>query len=100
MKAWLKWTLGAAALAGAATVGSVAFAQDMTAGEVTKLDKAGGRITLKHAGIKPLDMPPMAMAFRLRDAKMLDSVAVGDRVRFSAERIDGQYVVTAISKAP
>jgi Cu/Ag efflux protein CusF len=31
---------------------------------------------------------------------MLADVAVGDRVRFVAERIDGQYVVTTLSKAP
>jgi Cu/Ag efflux protein CusF len=31
---------------------------------------------------------------------MLDDVAVGDRVRFAVERIDGQYTVVMISKAP
>ncbi|HSM22347.1 MAG TPA: copper-binding protein [Rubrivivax sp.] len=31
---------------------------------------------------------------------MLEGLAVGDRVRFTAERIDGQYTVTALSKAP
>jgi Cu/Ag efflux protein CusF len=70
------------------------------AGEVTKLDKAGGRITLKHGEIRNLDMPPMTMAYRVRDRKMLDDVAVGDRVRFAVERIDGQYTVVMISKAP
>ena len=95
-----KWSLRFAALTGAAVLSVAALAQAMTAGEVTKLDKAGGRITLKHGGIKPLDMPAMTMAFRLRDAAMIDGMAVGDRVRFTAERIDGQYTVTAISKAP
>jgi Cu/Ag efflux protein CusF len=71
-----------------------------SAGEVTKLDKAAGKITLKSGEIKNLDMPPMTMAFRVRNPKMLDEVAVGDRVRFVAERIDGQYVVTTLSKAP
>ena len=71
-----------------------------TAGEVTKLDKAGGRITLKHGEIKGLDMPAMTMAYRVRDARLLDGVGVGDRVRFVAERVDGQYTVTSISKAP
>ena len=42
----------------------------------------------------------MTMAYRVRDAKLLDSVGVGDRVRFVAERVDGQYTVTSISKAP
>jgi Cu/Ag efflux protein CusF len=34
--------------------------------------------------------------FRVKDAKMLDAVAVGDKVRFDASKIDGQYVVTAL----
>ena len=72
----------------------------MTQGEVIKLDKPAGRVTLKHGEIKNMDMPPMTMVFRVRDAKMLDSVAVGDRVRFAVEKINGQYTVTTLSKAP
>jgi Cu/Ag efflux protein CusF len=85
----------------AGLLGLSAAAQTPSAtGEVTKLDKAGGRVTLKHGEIKNLDMPPMTMAYRVRDRKMLDEVAVGDRVRFAVERIDGQYTVVMISKAP
>ena len=91
----------AVALAAAASLmlaGSAHAQANVTAGEVAKLDIAGGRITLKHGEIKNLDMPPMTMAFRVRDAKLLDGVAVGDRVRFVAERVDGQYTVTSLSK--
>ena len=63
-----------------------------------KIDAAQGRVTLKHAEIKRLDMPPMTMVFRVRDPKMLDGLAVGDKVRFDAEKIDGQYTVTALKK--
>lgn len=69
-------------------------------GEVRKIDKASGRITLKHGDIKHLDMPPMTMVFRVSDPKMLDSVAVGDKVRFAADKVGGNYTVTALSKAP
>lgn len=86
-------------LGGAALVGAMAWAQAAAAtGEVTKLDKAAGRVTLKHGEIKNLDMPPMTMVFRVRDAKLLEPLAVGDRVRFEAEKIDGQYTLTSISK--
>lgn len=78
---------------------NIAWAQD-TDGEVRKIDKAQSKITLKHGEIKNLDMPPMTMVFRLKDAKLLDRVAVGDKVRFAAEKIDGNYVVTQITKAP
>jgi Cu/Ag efflux protein CusF len=70
-------------------------------GEVTKIDKATARITLKHGEIKNLDnMPAMTMVWRVRDPKWLDTLAVGDKVRFTAERIDGQFTVTSIAKAP
>jgi Cu/Ag efflux protein CusF len=71
-----------------------------TEGEVRKIDKAQGKITLKHGEIKSLDMPPMTMVFRVKEPGMLDRVAVGDKVRFDAAKVDGQYTVTAISKAP
>ena len=78
-----------------------AFAQGaMTDGEVRKIDAAAGRITLKHGEIKQLDMPPMTMVFRVKDLALLGKVQVGDRVKFAAEKIDGQYTVTSIAKAP
>jgi Cu/Ag efflux protein CusF len=69
-----------------------------TDGEVRKIDKAQSKVTLKHGEIKNLDMPPMTMVFRVRDPKMLDALAVGDKVKFTVEKIDGQYTVTVISK--
>jgi Cu/Ag efflux protein CusF len=92
MKRWITATaLSLAALA----------AQAQTAdGEVRKIDKAQGKITLKHGEIKSLEMPPMTMVFRVKDPGMLDGVAVGDKVKFDAAKIDGNYTVTAITKAP
>ena len=78
-----------------------AFAQaSAVPGEIVKIDKAATRVTLKHAEIKALDMPPMTMSWRLKSPGMLDDLAVGDRVRFVGERINGQYTITTISKAP
>ena len=85
----------------AITLSAAAWAQTATAGgEITKLDKSSGRVTLKHGELKGLDMPPMTMIFRVRDARMLDGVAIGDRVQFTAEKLDGLYTVTAMTKAP
>ena len=71
-------------------------AADMTEGEVRRIDKAGGKITLKHGDIKNLDMPPMTMVFQVKDATMLDAVKVGDKVRFVAQREGGAFVVTRL----
>ena len=77
-----------------------AWAQDTTKAEVTKVDQAAGRVTLKHEGIKSLDMPPMTMVFHVNSSHLLDGLVVGNRVRFAAERIRGQYTITSLSKAP
>ena len=83
------------------SLATAAWAQGATTpGEVTKIDKAAGRVTLKHAGIQSLDMPPMTLSFHVSSQRMLDNIVVGDRVRFTAERIGGQYTITSVSKAP
>jgi Cu/Ag efflux protein CusF len=73
-----------------------ALASDLTDAEVRKVDKDGARLTLKHAEIRSLDMPPMTMVFRVRDKAWLDTVKAGDKVRFKAVNEGGQYVVTAL----
>jgi len=67
-------------------------------GEVRKIDKAQQKVTLKHGEIKNIEMPAMTMVFRVKDAKMLDSLAEGDKVKFTVEKINGQFTVTSISK--
>lgn len=67
-----------------------------TQGEVRKVDKAQGKLTLRHGPITHLDMPGMTMVFRVIDAKMLEEIKEGDMVRFAAERVNGAITVTAI----
>lgn len=71
----------------------------LTDGEVKKVDKENKKITLKHAEIKNIDMPPMTMVFTVRDATILDKVQAGDKVRFKAENVGGTLIVTEISPA-
>ena len=76
------------------------FAQTpATDGEVRKVDKEQGKVTLKHGRIESLDMSPMTMVFRVADAKLLDGLKPGDKVRFAAESINGVLTVTAIEAA-
>jgi Cu/Ag efflux protein CusF len=80
---------------------SVTLAQaPMVNGQVTKIDEVAGKITLKHGPIKKLGMNEgMTMVFRAQDPGMLKQVKVGDKVRFDADRINGQITVTKIEKA-
>ncbi len=86
----------AAAVAAPATAPTAA---PMTSAEVRKVDKEAKKITLKHGEIKNLDMPPMTMVFKVKDAAVLDKVQAGDKVMFSAEKVDGVYTVTLIEAA-
>jgi Cu(I)/Ag(I) efflux system protein CusF len=65
-------------------------------GEVKKIDLDAGKVTLKHGEIKNLDMPAMQMAFRVSDPAWLKRLQVGDKVTFTADKVNGQFTVTAI----
>lgn len=73
--------------------------QTMTDGEIRKIDKDAGKMTIKHGEIKHMDMPPMTMVFAAGDKAMLDLVKVGDKVRFVAMQDNGRMVVTEIQAA-
>lgn len=74
-------------------------AADMTDGEVRKVDKAAGKLTLKHGEIKSLDMPGMTMVFQVRDPAMLEALKAGDKVRFKAEKSGSALVITELVPA-
>lgn len=79
---------------------SPAAAPALSEGVVRKIDAENGKITLRHGPLENLDMPPMTMVFRADPPSLLDSVKVGDKVRFRAEEIEGVYTVTAIEPVP
>ena len=81
-----------------ATLSAAATAQAPTPaeGEVRRIDSSAAKITLKHGDIKNLDMPPMTMVFRVKDPSLLARVKTGDRVRFTADKVDGDYTVLSL----
>ena len=69
-------------------------------GTVTKVDAAASKITIKHGPIKKLDMDEgMTMVFMAKDKSLLDKVKTGDKIKFDADNVNGQFIVTAIEKA-
>lgn len=72
-------------------------AADMTDGEIRKVDKENKKITIKHGELKSLDMPGMTMVFQVKNPVVLDQVKVGDKVKFTAEKSGGAFVVTEIA---
>lgn len=71
----------------------------MVDGQVTKIDESAGKITLKHGPIKKFDMDDgMTMVFRVHDPAMLKQVKVGDKIKFEADKINGQFTVIKLQK--
>jgi len=77
----------------------IASAAEMTDGEVRKIDLEAGKITLKHADIKSLDMPAMTMVFVVTDKAMLDKLKTGDKIKFKVSNEAGKFTVTDIQPA-
>ena len=106
----LRLFLSATALAITALAGNPVFAQmnmdhgkmgmaaapGMTDGEVRKIDKDAGKITIKHGEIKHMEMPGMTMVFVVKDKALLDKTAIGAKIQFMVMSESGQMVVTDI----
>ncbi len=56
-------------------------------------------MTIKHAAIPNLDMDGMTMVFKAGDPAMLSQVKPGDKVMFSADKVNGQLTVMTVQKA-
>ena len=92
--------MAAAAVALAFAWPYAAGAQALIDGQVTKVDESAGKITLRHGPIKKFDMNEgMTMVFRAADPAILKTVKAGDKVKFDADKVNGQFVVTKIEKA-
>ena len=90
---------GAASQQGAQAAAAGADVSAFTDAEVRKVDRDAQKLTLRHGPIPNLGMGNMTMVFRVTDPKMLDGVKQGDKVRFKADKVGGQYTVTALEPA-
>jgi Cu/Ag efflux protein CusF len=68
--------------------------------EVTKLDLARKRVTLKHAPIASIKMDAMTMPFKLKDAALFEGYKVGDKLQIVVKNDDGDLFVTQVRKQP
>lgn len=70
----------------------------LTDGEIKKVDKAAGKVTIAH-GPMPSGMPAMTMVFRVKDAAWLDQFAAGQKIRFDAQTVSGAMTITYFEPA-
>jgi len=76
-----------------------AKSSEMYDGEVRRINNETSRVTLSHGPLKGFGMPPMTMAFTVKDAKQLATLKEGDKVRFALEQSGDNLVVTRIEAA-
>ena len=79
---------------GHASMGNV-----LSEGSVKKVDRAQGKLTIRHGPLENLDMPAMTMIFRVQDPTLLDRVKPGDNIRFHAEIVNGMLTLTRLEAA-
>jgi Cu(I)/Ag(I) efflux system periplasmic protein CusF len=79
----------------------MALAQSATiVDQVVKIDQAAGKVTIKHGPLKQFDMDEaMTMVYRADEPPMLKNIKVGDKIKFMADRVSGQFTATKIEKA-
>lgn len=91
--------LAATMMLNVVTVDHVWAQAALTDGLVTKVDASAGKITIKHGPMKKFDMDDgMTMVYRAQDPAMLKAVKAGDKVKFDAEHVNGQFIVTKLQK--
>jgi len=77
-----------------ATAASAAW----TEGEVTRVEKAAGTVTIKHGAMPKFDMPPMTMPYKVKDKAVLDQLKPGDKIRFDVDSVGGVFTLTRLEK--
>jgi Cu(I)/Ag(I) efflux system periplasmic protein CusF len=65
-------------------------------GKVTKVDPAGGSVTIAHEPVSTMNWPAMTMTFKAKDKKLLEKVKQGEKVEFEFIQQGKDYIVTAV----
>ncbi len=81
------------------TASALAQSAPLVIGQVKKVDISAGKMTIQHGAIPNLDMSAMTMVFKAADPALLKAVKAGDKIKFTADRVNGQLTVTTITKA-
>ncbi len=68
-------------------------------GEIRKIDAAAGKLTIRHGDIPNLQMSGMTMVFKA-SPEIVGRMREGEKIRFTADRIDGALTVTSVEERP
>ena len=82
-----------------AALAAASAEMQMVDGQVKKVDKAAGKVTLSHGPLTNLNMPAMTMVFCVKEAAWLDQMQSGGKIRFVADSIDGTLTIVRYEAA-
>lgn len=70
-----------------------------TEGEIRRIDRDGGKLTLRHGPVAgALEMPGMSMVFQVKDPTLLQRFKPGDRVTATILKEGGVYYLLDAEK--
>lgn len=78
---------------------STPMASTWTSGQIKKVDKAAGKVTLAHGPLENLGMPAMTMVFRVQDKAWLGQMKDGDKIRFVADNVNNVLTIVRFEPA-
>ena len=82
----------------ALSIASAAYAQEALKGEVVTVDKASKKLGIMLSGAVGSSDATAPTPFNVQDARMFDAVKPGDKVSFTAERLDGVMTIKNLTK--
>lgn len=87
--------LAIAALSGAGTV----YAQEAMKGEITAVNESTGQISIKqNPGTVGAGSTAAATEFKVQDGLLFNAVKSGDKVTFTAEKVDAVMTIKKLTK--
>ena len=96
---WMTLAVGLALAPVSAPAANHEGAARATEGEVRSVDRDAKKVTIRHGPIANLDMPAMTMVFQIKDPALLELVKAGDKIRFVADKVGGQFWVMRMEPA-
>ncbi len=75
---------------------ATAESKALASAEIVKVYLKEKRVLLKHGPIPNLGMSAMTMVFSVKNPKILNSLRPGNKIKFTAEQVQQDFVVTFI----
>lgn len=83
----------------ALSVAGAAFAQEAMKGEIAAVNEVSGKISIKqNSGTVGAGSEAVSTEFKVQDGLLFNAVKPGDKVSFTAEKVDGVMTIKKLTK--